>query len=244
MERRPKIGITMRLEMPTSRFYLGRDYSETIAAAGGSPLHIGLIPDREMIDDIVAELDGILLPGSNTDVDPLLYGDEPHPMLGTVIPEKDRTDLMVIAAAEARNLPVFGICFGMQVLNVSRGGTLIQDIRSAISKPIKHEQGMPSDRLSHTVRFENSRIVSLLASYNDEVRVNSSHHQAIDKVGENLQAVGWSADGVIECIEDIRDDKWVVGVQWHPELTASSDSFSAELFRGFINACNLRRTNG
>src|ERR1041384_370882 len=133
MERRPKIGITMRLEMETSRFYLGRDYSESAAACGCSPVHIGLIPDAAYIADVMSGLDGILLPGSNTDVDPVRYGQEPIPQLGTVIPEKEETDLLVLAEAERLKMPVFGICFGMQILNVFYGGTLFQDIFSQIT---------------------------------------------------------------------------------------------------------------
>src|SRR5829696_8401701 len=102
MANRPLIGITMRLEMTTRRFYLGRDYSEAIYAAGGLPIHIPLIADQEHIEAIVSRLDGVLLPGCDSDPDPSLYGEDPHPSLGTVVPEKDATDLMVIAEAEKR----------------------------------------------------------------------------------------------------------------------------------------------
>src|ERR1044071_9486772 len=133
IQTRPRIGITMRIEQTTNRFYLGRDYSEAVEAAGGLPIHISLIPKAEYIDALVAQLDGILLPGSDSDVDPLRYGQQPHPQLGTVQTIKDETDLLVIAAAERRRIPIFAICFGMQILNVSRGGTLIQDINSVSS---------------------------------------------------------------------------------------------------------------
>src|SRR5436305_14850644 len=130
MSRPCRIGITMRLELETRRFYLGRDYSEAVQACGAVPVHLSLIPKIDYISTAMANLDGILLPGSNTDVDPHYYGEEPHHELGTVITEKDETDLMVIAEAERHNLPILGICFGMQALNVARGGSLIQDISS------------------------------------------------------------------------------------------------------------------
>ncbi|HET6862368.1 MAG TPA: gamma-glutamyl-gamma-aminobutyrate hydrolase family protein, partial [Pyrinomonadaceae bacterium] len=104
MQRRPRIGITMRIEQTTDRFYLGRHYSEAVAAAGGVPLHISLIPDVRYIDAVMEGLDGILLPGSDSDVDPLRYGQDPHPNLGTVQPLKDETDLLVITAVERLNL--------------------------------------------------------------------------------------------------------------------------------------------
>ena len=106
MKRRPRIGITMRLEQETHRFYLGRDYSEAVEACGGIPVHLGLIPKEEYINEALAHVDGVLLPGSNTDVDPHHYGEEPHPNLGTVIPEKDETDRLVLAEIEQRSLPL------------------------------------------------------------------------------------------------------------------------------------------
>src|SRR5258707_715455 len=128
MKNRPRIGITMRIEFPTERFYLSRHYSEAIEAAGGVPVHISLIPDEDYIRAVVAGLDGVLLPGSDSDVDPLRYGQQPHQALGAVQAIKDETDLLVLAAAEQQGIPIFAICFGMQVLNVYRGGTQNQKI--------------------------------------------------------------------------------------------------------------------
>src|SRR5215208_6402316 len=113
MQTRPRIGITMRIEHTTDRFYLSRHYSEAVDAAGGVPVHISLVPHADYVDSVVAHLDGILLPGSDSDVDPLRYGQQPHPRLGTVQTIKDETDLLVIAAAERKQIPVFAICFGM-----------------------------------------------------------------------------------------------------------------------------------
>src|SRR6185503_17440063 len=108
---RPIIGITMRIESATDRFYLSRHYSEAIAAAGGAPVHISLIPNADYVDAVVERLDGILLPGGDSDVDPLRYGQQPHPALGSVHAIKDDTDLLLIAAAERRRLPILAICF-------------------------------------------------------------------------------------------------------------------------------------
>ncbi len=122
----------MRHELETERFYLARFYSEAVAAAGGVPVHISLIPDAEVVGLIVKRLDGVLLPGSASDVDPRLYGREPHTKLGAVHPLKDETDLLVLKELEGRRLPLLAICFGMQVWNVFRGGSLIQDIVSEV----------------------------------------------------------------------------------------------------------------
>ncbi len=231
---RPRIGITMRLELETDRFYLSRHYSEAVEAAGGAPLHLSLIPNGEYIAAAMDGLDGILLPGSDSDVDPLRYGHEPHQKLGSVHATKDETDLLVLAEIEQRRLPLFGICFGMQVLNVSRGGTLIQDIAAQIPTAIKHEQGPPRDRPSHRVRLlEESRLSSLAGS--DGSIVNSHHHQAIEHLGRDLLATAWTSDGLVEALEDPRSDRFVMAVQWHPELGWEHDGFSQALFECFIS---------
>lgn len=234
-ERRPFIGITLRQELETERFYLARFYSEAVEAAGGAPLHLPLIPKREYISSVVCRLGGILLPGSDSDVDPLLYGREPHRKLGSVHPLRDGTDLLLLEACEERRIPLLAICYGMQILNVSRGGTLIQDIASEVPTALKHEQGAPRARPSHRVKL---RAESLPASLSggESVLVNSHHHQALEVIGRDLQATAWSADGLVEAVEDTRKNRWAVGVQWHPELGWEGDSLSRALFDSFVRA--------
>ena len=223
----------MRIEHATDRFYLSRHYSEAVEAAGGAPVHISLIPHTEYIDAVVDGLEGILLPGSDSDVDPLRYGQQPHPALGEVHKIKDETDLLLIDAAERKQLPLLAICFGMQVLNVSRGGTLIQDIRSQLPEALKHEQGAPRDRPSHSVKVGGgSKLNEILKT--EDLLVNSHHHQAIEMLGADLVETAWSPDGVIEAFEDPRPDRFVVAVQWHPELGWQSDRFSQRLFNSFV----------
>jgi putative glutamine amidotransferase len=238
MTYRPKIGLTMRLELETRRFYLGRDYSEALEAAGGLPVHIPLIPKREYIAAIVEGLDGILLPGCDSDVDPAYYGEDPHPKLGRVVPEKDETDLMVLEEAERLNLPVLAICFGCQVLNVSRGGSLIQDILSQVPNAIKHSQDKPVERNSHAIAIEGDSILEELAGKGTVLtKVNSHHHQAIKQPGHDLRMTAKANDGVIEFIEDTRPGRFVIGVQWHPELSYLTDRLSKIMFETFVAKC-------
>ena len=235
---RPRIGITMRIELETDRFYLSRHYSEAVEAAGAIPLHISLIPQREYITSVLRDLDGILLPGSDSDIDPLRYGREPHPALGSVHPIKDETDLLVLEEVEQRAVPLLAICFGLQVLNVHRGGTLIQDIASEMPSAINHQQGAPRDRASHAVRLmQGSRLAGLKKS--DRALVNSHHHQAIETVGRELLATAWTADGMVEALEDTRPDRFVLGVQWHPELGWKQDEFSQAMFERFVSEARL-----
>lgn len=232
---RPRIGITMRLELETNRFYLSRDYSEAVEAAGGAPVHLSLIPNREYLETLMAGLDGILLPGSDSDVDPLRYGREPHPKLGSVQPLKDATDLLVLESVERLGTPLLAICFGMQVLNVSRGGTLIQDIPSEMPEAINHQQGAPRERRSHRVRLLEGSLLAQLAG-TDGALVNSHHHQAIETVGRELVATAWTADGLVEALEDPRSDRFALAVQWHPEIAWGADEFSRAIFGNFVEA--------
>ncbi len=232
-DHRPRIGITMRIELESDRFYLSRHYSEAVEAAGGAPVHLSLIPDSQYIASVLEHLDGVLLPGSDSDVDPLRYGRDPHHRLGFVHPIKDETDLLVLAQVDERRIPLLAICFGIQILNVHRRGTLIQDITSQLPESIKHDQGLPRDRRSHRVTFlEGSRLAALADS--SSALVNSHHHQAIDTVGQNLVATAWTSDGIIEAVEDVREDHFIVGVQWHPEYGWQRDEFSMKIFERFV----------
>lgn len=232
---RPLIGITSRLDLEENTHYLRRYYSEAVAAAGGVPVLIPLLTDREYLTALMGRLDGLLLSGSNSDLDPWLYGEEPLPRHGTVVPERDETDLLLLRIVEERKLPLLGICFGMQSLNVSRGGTLLQDIETQIPGALKHEQGRPADRASHSLRIEADSLLAQLVG-SDATRVNSSHHQAIKDVGENLRVIAQARDGVIEAVIDPRPDRFVFGVQWHPEVGWQKDKLSQAIFRRFIEA--------
>jgi putative glutamine amidotransferase len=235
VDARPRIGITMRIELETDRFYLSRYYSEAVEAAGGLPVHISLIPDAEYISAVLDNLDGILLPGSDSDVDPLRYNREPHPKLGAVHPLKDMTDTLVLKEIERRGTPLFAICFGMQILNVMRGGTLIQDLESQMPEAIKHQQGAPRDRQSHRVRLLEGSLLAELAG-SPSALVNSHHHQAIETVGRDLVATAWTADGLVEALEDPRAERFALAVQWHPEIAWEHDEFSKQLFGSFVEA--------
>jgi putative glutamine amidotransferase len=230
----PLIGITTRLDAENN-FYLSRYYAEAIEGSGGVPVQIPLIPDREYLAALAGKLDGLLLSGSSSDLDPVFYGEEPHPKLGSVTPERDQTDMILLEIAEERKLPLLGICFGTQSLNVSRGGTLFQDLESQYTDPVKHRQGQAVERPSHHITIEANSLLAKLAG-SDVARVNSSHHQAIKMAGRDLRVIARAHDGVIEAVVDTRPDRFVLGVQWHPEVGWARDDFSQAIFRRFIEA--------
>lgn len=232
---RPRIGITTRYDVATERFYLARYYAEAIEAAGGTPLYLPLIPHGEFVNDAASQMDGILLPGSASDVDPLRFGREPHAKLGDVHPLRDETDLLLLEIVERDAVPLLAICYGLQILNVARGGTLIQDIEHQLNGAVQHQQGAPRERPSHTVKLDGE---SRLAALNNGLKavVNSHHHQGIETLGSGLVATAWSVDGLIEAAEDSRPDRFTIGVQWHPELGWQKDELSRKLFEAFVDA--------
>jgi putative glutamine amidotransferase len=231
---RPLIGITTRLGAEET-FYLRRYYAEAVEGAGGAPVYIPLIPDREYLSALCERLDGLVLSGSNSDLDPIYYGEEPHQKLGAVLPDRDETDLVLLEVADRRAMPVLGICFGMQSLNVARGGSLIQDLAAQLPEALKHEQGQIINRPSHHIRIEPRSLLAELAG-SESARVNSSHHQAVNKVGRDLQVIARAPDGVIEAIIDTRSDRFALGVQWHPEVGWEKDKFSQAIFKKFVEA--------
>lgn len=237
---KPWIGIPTRYHEKSE--YIGqiRHYLDAILWAGGLPLMIPTVADRSIIDEYVRRADGILLPGSPTDIDPKHYGAAAHEELGKLYPERDSTDFAILDHAESqRDMPVLGICFGVQSLNVHRGGSLVQDIPALVEKIVTHDEddGKPAAR--HTIRIAEDSLIGRLAG-RSQMEVNSYHHQAVEKPGRHLRPVAFANDGVIEAVEDTRG-RFVMGVQWHPERGWNEDPFSKTLFSRLID--EARRYN-
>jgi putative glutamine amidotransferase len=235
---RPWIGIPTRYHEKSE--YIGqiRHYLDAIFWAGGLPLMIPTTGDREIVREYVDRVQGILLPGSPTDIDPKHYGAPAHAKLGKLYPERDTTDFAILGCVEQKNLPLLGICFGIQSLNVYRGGSLIQDIPALVRPAVSHEadEGKPPAR--HMVRIEDGTLIARLAG-RSEMDVNSYHHQSIEKPGRDLRPVAFAPDGVIEAVEDATG-RFIIGVQWHPERGWKDDIFAKALFTTFIDRARLR----
>jgi putative glutamine amidotransferase len=229
---KPWIGIPTRFQDDHTTGKI-RLYLEAVLWAGGLPVMVPTFLPPVAALEYVKHLDGILLPGSSSDIDPSLYGEAPHGRLGKMAPERDAIDFSLLEHSERSQIPVLGICFGAQSLNVFRGGTLIQDIPSVVSAPVFHDDhGEPEKPARHVVHLDrNSRLGRLAGK--DSIEVNSFHHQSVGRVGTNLQAVATAPDGVVEAVEDTAG-RFVVGVQWHPERGFQDDVFYGALFTAFI----------
>jgi putative glutamine amidotransferase len=220
----PIIGITASLkedadsvaERPLGSFVRADlDYVAGVAQAGGTPMV--LPPIIETVEEMVRGIDGLLLSGG-TDLDPSYYGEEPLPELGVTVAERDAFEMALLERALGRGVPVFGICRGLQLLNVALGGTLYQDLPSQFEDgSIAHRQQMPKWQWTHEVEVDgDSRVAKIMEA--SGLRVNSYHHQAIKRLADDLVAVAHASDGVIEAVESRNlSERWVVGVQWHAE---------------------------
>lgn len=209
-------------------------YLDGLERAGGVPL---LVPDADD-DTILALLEvarGVLVTGG-ADFDPRSYGRQPHAKLGSLNPRRDHLDYVALEYALARpELPVLGICRGIQALNVVAGGTLVQDVPSQVEGALKHAQNAPGRHPTHDLTLAgDSRLRAILGT--ERLAVNSFHHQAVEEPAPWFRAVAWSDDGVIEAIER-ESGNFCLGLQCHPELLAPRDERFAAIFAAFVRAC-------
>ncbi|HEV2298018.1 MAG TPA: gamma-glutamyl-gamma-aminobutyrate hydrolase family protein [Candidatus Acidoferrales bacterium] len=238
-KQRPRVGIPYRTrnEELTGMRRKYETYLRPIEAAGGAPIEVSLGLTREELRSMADSIDAVVLPGSPADVNPALYGVARHLKSTEADADRERTDYALLENAIAEGKPVLAICYGIQILNVFLGGTLIQDIPSEVQTKIEHEwQGRQKGKPEpvHTAEFElDSKIAKIAGAF--ESQVNSSHHQAIREPGRNLRIVGRAPDGIIEAVEWTDDANWVMGVQWHPERMVD-DALAKGLFRELIAA--------
>lgn len=210
-------------------------YLSALKAAGAAPVVIGLGESPTEVARTLATVHGVLLPGSKYDIDPQAYGETRAPACNDADPARAAVDELLLQDAFNLRKPVFGICGGMQALNVWRNGSLIQDLPTRGKSAVNHAAGREVEH-AHEIRVEHSSRMTLIAPPTSApVSVNSSHHQAVKVPGDNLRiAAVCPDDGVIEAIELHSPDHFALGVQWHPERTYSTSGLSQALFRAFV----------
>ena len=250
---RPRVGIPWRASDDeekaraaglTGNIGKTKDYLEAVQRAGGEGIVITL-KDREERSKLIPTLDAYVLPGSQADVEPREYGSVNQGLSAPADPLREETDRAIFKHAFAEKKPILAICYGFQMLNVYNGGSLVQDIHTELrdtgqklERHRKKDAPPSTDDPWHGVTLEpNSHLVMLADG--PKARVNSSHHQAIYKLGRNLKITARATDRIVEGVEWTGDSNWVVGVQWHPERMRD-DPFAQRLFQQFVAAARAR----
>jgi putative glutamine amidotransferase len=209
------------------------DYEESVRRAGGDPR---VVDSSAPVEEVIRGCSGLLLTGGG-DVDPRLYGEEPHATFDAAEPGRDDFEIDLVRRALDADVPVFAICRGIQLLNVARGGTLVQDIAEQRPGATTHRVPEPSYAIAHDIWIASDTLLERLMRERlegDECQVNSRHHQAVNTVGAGLIVSATAPDGLVEAIED-PGRRFCLGVQWHPENFYRTGEFRA-LFEGFVAA--------
>ena len=232
----PRILITTNsetLERNVNRVYTtaSLQYAEAVVKAGGLPFFVGNL-SPELAESYVENSDGVLFSGG-VDVDPVHFAQTPHPNLGFIDEARDFFELALYKAAKHKGLPILGICRGIQLINVAEGGTLHQHL-PALPETIQHSQMNPDGSLFHEIRLDSSSRLSK-AYGKITIRTDSYHHQGVDKVGKELKAIAWTQDGLVESVEGT-GKTFVLGVQWHPEMSYAKYPEQLTPFTAFVEA--------
>ncbi len=236
---KPLIGIpcffdTSAPDRMPQRFAMSRPYITALQAAGAAPILLPLALDLETLKVLFDRVDGLFMAGGG-DVNPACYGQDAYGKTEGIDELRDESELILARWALDENKPLFGVCRGVQTLNVAAGGTLIQDVTDMVPDAMRHQYypEFPRNHVAHDVStVEGTRLSSILGS---AARVNSFHHQAVQQVANGFRVAAVAPDGVIEAIEK-PGDGFVIGVQWHPESLIDTDSAMYALFEEFIRA--------
>ncbi len=240
--KKPVIGITSSclyektqpLFIGYERIYTNADYVCTVIAAGGVPVILPIIENKDAIKIQAESIDGIVVMGGH-DVSPALFNEEPLSCLEEVLPKRDNYEIELIKTVKEMKKPILGICRGFQILNVIFGGSLYQDISLAKrDMQIQHRQKAAPDVRTHSIETKDASVMRKI--FGKTNKVNSYHHMAVKDIAKDFSATAWAPDGIIEAIEYL-GDSFIVGVQFHPEMLAKNHKPSLHLFKEFIETC-------
>ena len=232
------IGVVPLVDYEKQSWWMLPGYMEGILEAGGLPLMLPLTDDREVIRQMTDQCDGFLLTGGQ-DVSPELYGEKRLPQCGECSPERDRMEKMLLEEVLHKNIPVLGICRGIQFLNAALGGTLYQDLPSQRGTGMTHCQKPPYDVPVHEVEIkEGTPLYDLLGCRS--LAVNSYHHQAVRQLAPGLEVMAVSEDGLTEGVY-MPDRRFVWAIQWHQEFSYRAEENSRKIFAAFVRAAEELR---
>ena len=236
---KPLIGIptfhdTSAADRLPERFGMSRPYIIALEAAGAAPVLLPLALDPETLRSVFSRLDGLFMAGGG-DVNPACYGARAHEKTDDIDDLRDQTEILLARWALEADMPILGVCRGVQTLNVSAGGTLLQDVKTFVPGAIRHQYApeKPRSYVAHELStVPDTRLASILGA---SAHVNSFHHQAVERPGEGFVVSAVAPDGGIEAIEG-RGHRFTIGVQWHPEGLIHSDPTMLGLFEAFVRA--------
>ncbi len=231
---KPFIGVSSNLKEKV--LSVSTDNIHAVSRFGGVPIVLPNLQE-DGIDLIAEKIDGLILTGGG-DIDPTLFGEEPHQRLGSIVPERDAFEIQLVQKMLEKNKPILGICRGAQILSIAAGGDMYQDIYSQSKEPLlQHDQQAPNWHASHFVQVTKKSILSSIIGV-EKFKVNSFHHQAVRNIPNGFIVSGIASDGIIEAFES-ENHSFVMGIQWHPESLLLKDDFvSASIYRCFIDACS------
>ncbi len=243
---KPIIGVTPDYNAGDRKDWGGREptyflrarYIRAIEEVGGIPLILPLVADRAARNRLLHDVDGLLLTGSGPDLPPALYGERQRYSFRVMSERRSTFELEMVRLARKADLPVLGICGGMQTINVAWGGSLFQDISSQFANPLQHRQPKPATTLSHAVTIAPGSLLRRVIR-TVTLRVNSSHHQSVKAVAPSLVASAVASDGIIEAIESPAH-RFFLGIQWHPEFLFDRYRLHRRLFEAFLRAASRR----
>lgn len=244
MKTRPVIGLSGSIIIEKAdgfegyrRSYINEDYVDSVIVNGGTPVILPLTTNETIIESYLESIDGLILSGGH-DVYPMNYNEEPLQKLGQVYPDRDYFDFKLLELAIKKEIPILGICRGFQLMNVYHGGSLYQDLSYRENETIKHDQKYTSHITTHSLIVEKeTKLFNIFE--NENLMVNSFHHQILNRIGEDLIVSARSKDGVAEAIEHKTYD-FMLGVQWHPEMLHKSEMIMNNIFKELINKAKNR----
>lgn len=232
--RKPLIGIIPLIDIQRESYWMLPGYMKGLEEAGAIPVMLPLSQDEEALAQLAEELDGFLFTGGQ-DVEPSCYAEEKKETCQETCPDRDGMEQKLLRYVLEQDKPVLGICRGIQLINAALGGTLYQDIPTEYPSKIEHHQTPPYDKIAHMVFVERKSPLWKMVEQ-EEIPVNSYHHQAIRELAPGLKAAAKSEDGLIEAVY-MEGKRLLLALQWHPEFSYRTDGNARKIFRGFVEAC-------
>lgn len=231
---RPVIGIIPLYDDEKESYWMLPGYMKVIEECGGLPIMLPFTDNTEELLDAYQLCYGILFTGGH-DVNPRIYGEEQSEKCGKICPTRDTMESILLDQCLEDNKPFLGICRGIQFINAYLGGTLFQDLPTEYESNVEHHMIAPYDRQIHEVEvIAGTKLAKIIGAGTHGV--NSYHHQAIKEISDELIIMAKSSDGLIEAVE-VRDKKFAIGVQWHPEFSYEKSEDSIKIIKAFVDAC-------